>query len=96
MLFDKLKSYIYGLLDREVIASKANQLLLNDAFVIACESVQERILGDIMTSKPEDAGKRERLYLQYQTVDEIIFELNRLVNNQLDQSVNPKSDQGGN
>lgn len=94
MLFKKLKAFIYGDIDREVVSRKAKNLLQDEAFLIACESVQERVLSDIMTSKPGDADKRERLYQQYRAVEDVVFEINRLIN-QSDQPAPSELDQGG-
>lgn len=94
MLFKKLKAFIYGDIDREVVSRKAKNLLQDEAFLIACESVQERVLSDIMTSKPGEVDKRERLYQQYRAVEDVVFEINRLIN-QSDQPVPSELDQGG-
>lgn len=94
MLFKKLKAYVFGNLDREVVSAKARNLLNDDAFRIAYESVQERVLSEIMTSDPKDADKRERLYQQYRAVEDVVFEINRLINNQSDQPRRSEFDQG--
>lgn len=94
MLFKKLKAYVFGNLDKEVVSAKARDLLNDDAFRIAYESVQERVLSEIMTSDPKDADKRERLYQQYRAVEDVVFEINRLINNQSDQPRRSEFDQG--
>lgn len=94
MLFKKLKAYVFGDLDKEVVSAKARNLLNDDAFRIAYESVQERVLSEIMTSDPKDADKRERLYQQYRAVEDVVFEINRLINNQSDQPRRSEFDQG--
>lgn len=94
MLFKKLKAYVFGNLDKEVVSAKARSLLNDDAFRIAYESVQERVLSEIMTSDPKDADKRERLYQQYRAVEDVVFEINRLINNQSDQPRRSEFDQG--
>lgn len=94
MLFKKLKAYVFGNLDKEVVSAKARNLLKDDAFRIAYESVQERVLSEIMTSDPKDADKRERLYQQYRAVEDVVFEINRLINNQSDQPRRSEFDQG--
>lgn len=94
MLFKKLKAYVFGNLDKEVVSAKARNLLNDDAFRIAYESVQERVLSEIMTSDPKDADKRERLYQQYRVVEDVVFEINRLINNQSDQPRRSEFDQG--
>lgn len=94
MLFKKLKAYVFGNLDKEVVSTKARNLLNDDAFRIAYESVQERVLSEIMTSDPKDADKRERLYQQYRAVEDVVFEINRLINNQSDQPRRSEFDQG--
>lgn len=94
MLFKKLKAYMFGNLDKEVVSAKARNLLNDDAFRIAYESVQERVLSEIMTSDPKDADKRERLYQQYRVVEDVVFEINRLINNQSDQPRRSEFDQG--
>jgi predicted ester cyclase len=94
MLFKKLKAYVFGNLDKEVVSAKARNLLNDDAFRIAYESVQERVLSEIMTSDPKDADKRERLYQQYRAVEDVVFEINRLINNQSDQPRRSEFDQG--
>lgn len=94
MMFKKLKAYVFGNLDKEAVSAKARNLLNDDAFRIAYESVQERVLSEIMTSDPKDADKRERLYQQYRAVEDVVFEINRLINNQSDQPRRSEFDQG--
>lgn len=94
MLFKKLKDYMFGNTDREVVARQARNLLNDEAFSVAYESVQERVLSELMTSDPKDSDKRERLYQQYRAVEDVVFEINRLIN-QFDQPQNVELDQGG-
>jgi hypothetical protein len=94
MIFERLKKYIFGHTDRDMVSRQASSLLQSDAFLIAYESVQEGILEKIVASNPADADKREKLYLQYKALEDVVYELKRLIN-QSDQPDAPESDQGG-
>lgn len=94
MVFKKLKEYVLGYLDRDLISRQAKSLLQNDAFLIAYESMQNRVLEQIMESDMMEADKREKLYLQYKAIEDLLFELNRLVN-QPSQPNNEELGQGG-
>jgi hypothetical protein len=81
MMFQKLKDYLYGVMDKRRIASNANELLQNDAFAVAVDTVQENLLNKLVSTKPTDTDMRERLYFQYRAVDDVLIELTRLYNN---------------
>lgn len=81
MMFKKLKDYLYGMIDKRRVSSNANELLQNDAFAIAVDTVQENLLNKLVSTKPSEVNVRERLYNQYRAVDDIMIELTRLYNN---------------
>lgn len=85
MMFENLKKYLFGETDKQIVASKATSLLQNEAFVIAYESLQERILGAITETDPLDSRKREYLYTKYKALEDVVVELKWLINNQSDQ-----------
>lgn len=93
-MFEKLRQFINRQVSVSGVATQANELLQNDAFLIAKESVQERLLGELVTSNPSDTTKREQLYNQYRAVEDIVFELNRLYTDQLSQPNQSELSQG--
>lgn len=93
-MFEKLRDYLNKKIDRGSVAAQSYDLLQSEAFAIAVESVQERLLGELVSSAPEDSGKRERLYAQYRAVEDIMFELNRLYTDQLSQPTSSELSQG--
>lgn len=81
MMFKALKRYLFNKIDKRAVATRADELLQNEAFAIAVDAVQEHILSMLVSTSLEDRDARERLYHQYKAVDDVLIELSRLINN---------------
>lgn len=87
------KKWYFGKLNKKTIALEAEELLRNDAFIIAKEAVQNDILERWGSTSLEDTNTREKLFMQYKAVEDVSFELSRLVTSR-EQSLDTNSDQG--
>lgn len=81
MMFKALKRYLFNKIDKRTVATRADELLQNEAFAIAVDAVQEHILSMLVSTATGDRDARERLYHQYKAVDDVLIELSRLINN---------------
>lgn len=78
-MFEKLRTFCKkNDIERMPIAEQAYSLLENEAFLVACDSVQENLLQESVFSKPEETMKREDIYKKYNLVTEIKQELAKL------------------
>ncbi len=77
-MFAKLKSWCLGH-NRKTIASGALRLLEDDAFQTAKESLQESLLQEFISTRPNEKDKREDIYKSYVLIDNIAQELAKLV-----------------
>lgn len=93
MILRLFKEWYYGKLNKQVIAREAYDILQNEAFIIAKETVQNDILEEWGSTPLTDTEKREKLFMQYRAVEEVCEELAGLITS-LDQSRDAKSDQG--
>lgn len=78
MMFEKLKAWYLGY-NRKSIAAKAARLLEDEAFQVAKESLQELLLQDFVSSRPDESVRREDIYKSYILIDNITQELAKLV-----------------
>lgn len=92
-MLEKFKEWYFGKLNKRVIAREALEILQNEAFVIAKETVQNDILEEWGSTPITDTNKREKLYMQYKALEAVCDELAGLITS-LDQSSSTKSDQG--
>lgn len=74
-MFKRLKKWVESRHVRETMKSESYKLLHNEAFMTAKESLQEGLLQDWVSTKPDDAVRREELKRQYDTVDKVVHEL---------------------
>lgn len=93
MILETFKKWYYNKLDKVEIAVKARDILQDEAFIIAKETVQNDILEEWGSTPLTDTEKREKLYMQYKALEDVCLELSGLVTS-LDQSLKTKSNQG--
>lgn len=79
MILQKFKEYFLGHRNKASVAIEAKELLHSDAFIIAKEALQNDILEQWGATAPLDVSRREALYMQYKAVDDVCFELTRLI-----------------
>ncbi len=77
-MFEKLKSWYLGH-NQKTVSAQASRLLQDEAFIIAKESLQEGLLQEFISSRPNEVEKREDIYKSYVLIDHITQELAKLV-----------------
>ncbi len=77
-MFEKLKSWYLGN-NRGGIGASAGRLLEDEAFIIAKESLQESLLQEFISSRPNELERREDIYKSYVIIDNITQELAKLM-----------------
>ncbi len=77
-MFQKLKNWYQGN-NRNTISAQAARLLEDEAFQIAKESLQETLLQEFVSSRPNEFEKREDIYKSYVLIEYITQELAKLV-----------------
>lgn len=79
MILQKFKEYFLGHKNKTSVAIEAKELLNSEAFIIAKEALQNDLLEQWGATAPSEVSKREALYMQYRAVDDVCFELTRLI-----------------